>query len=402
MSEPEDIEIYEQALTESVHFSLKTINSNIPKGGIRLSHSQAIDLPYISARTLLNDGITIPTDYQANAGKTATIFKIIKAAMLDEDTSDTDEQTQITINALKPKIHQTFDTPYQSGLEHIDVRMRQLLLPKEDGYIAISPMTAAGVNYYLNEAVDDIKEMRKDDEQYSSELNNIRTAVFGIGGANPQNVGSLVRSMQRPIYLEAPKLDEDIRIGFSIFYKGIDYYIPNKVHLDKKLKPALLEWSELLVEGLIKTEQNNYQGWYDDGIQATKNDIYIRQTETVFLNKIIRSVLAQGRDAYQKLLAVEDKLPKFESAHDPQNTENGIEITHHFSPLFHPNSSVTFVIQGLIDPTIRNDLWLREFSKDLAKKIVGSKINGVAFQLDNDAITYLQRRIQDLLFKELA
>ena len=66
--------LYQQALVESVHHSLKTINSNIEKGGIRLSHSQALDLPYISARTLLADHLLVPTDYQANAGKTATLF----------------------------------------------------------------------------------------------------------------------------------------------------------------------------------------------------------------------------------------------------------------------------------------------------------------------------------------
>ncbi|ETR24106.1 hypothetical protein RQ80_18765 [Acinetobacter baumannii] len=82
MPEPQT-DIFINALEESVHFSLKTINSNIEKGGIRLSKQQALDLPYLSARTLLNEDFLIPTDYQANAGKTASIFKVVKAAMIN-------------------------------------------------------------------------------------------------------------------------------------------------------------------------------------------------------------------------------------------------------------------------------------------------------------------------------
>ena len=110
------IDQYRQTLAESVHFSNKTINSNIEKGGIRLAKSQALDLPYISARTLLADDITIPTDYQANAGKTATIFKAIKSAMLDEDLSEQDDDFKTVVNTIQPDIVSLFDTPYKRDL----------------------------------------------------------------------------------------------------------------------------------------------------------------------------------------------------------------------------------------------------------------------------------------------
>lgn len=52
MSDASNIPIdqYRQTLAESVHFSNKTINSNIEKGGIRLAKSQALDLNSISVR----------------------------------------------------------------------------------------------------------------------------------------------------------------------------------------------------------------------------------------------------------------------------------------------------------------------------------------------------------------
>lgn len=58
--------------------SVKTVNSNIGKGGIRLAQSHALNLPYISARTLLADDFLVPTDYQANAVKLQLYLKSSK------------------------------------------------------------------------------------------------------------------------------------------------------------------------------------------------------------------------------------------------------------------------------------------------------------------------------------
>lgn len=69
------------------------------------------------------DDITIPTDYQANAGKTATIFKAIKSAMLDEDLSEQDDDFKTVVNTIQPDIVSLFDTPYQ-GTCDINIRMR--------------------------------------------------------------------------------------------------------------------------------------------------------------------------------------------------------------------------------------------------------------------------------------
>ncbi|MDR8284807.1 hypothetical protein FPK77_24440, partial [Acinetobacter baumannii] len=81
-------------------------------------------------------------------------------------------------------------------------------------YVSVSPLTAAGVNYLVNQEVDAVNELRKEKD---SEFNRIQTAVFGIGGANPQNVGSLVRSMQRPITVDAPQASEKVRQALAIF-----------------------------------------------------------------------------------------------------------------------------------------------------------------------------------------
>ena len=117
-----DEDIYQQALAESVHYSVKTVNSNIEKGGIRLAQSHALNLPYISARTLLADDFLVPTDYQANAGKTATLFKVVKAAQLDEELSEADEEFKQNVALLKPHLNKIFEQPFTAGLDIIDIR----------------------------------------------------------------------------------------------------------------------------------------------------------------------------------------------------------------------------------------------------------------------------------------
>lgn len=399
---------YQKALAESVHFSNKTINSNIDKGGIRLAKLQALDLPYINARTLMADAITIPTDYQANAGKTATMFKAIKSAMLAEDVTEQDDDFNNAVNAITPNMASLFDTPYQAGLEHINIRMRQLLLPKDDGYISVSPISSAGVNHWLNVEVDTIKEAYKHDDN----LHNLTTAVFGIGGANPQNVGSLVRAMQRPLYLTAPSADDTIRQAFSLYYKGLDYYIPNKLPKEQFAQPALLAWANLLNQGLIKTEQDpNNQDWENKEVQSPSTDMDSREAEMQFLSHILRIVLAQGQDAKNVLDQVADRLPAISKVTAEDYDDNTGEIVSKeiiaLTPLLYP--TVPLAIQGLIDPQLRDEGWMTVFAEQLAKNIVRQayevegQSNPVAFVLEDSTIPFLARRIRGLLyrFKEL-
>lgn len=405
------IDQYRQTLAESVHFSNKTINSNIEKGGIRLAKSQALDLPYISARTLLADDITIPTDYQANAGKIPTMFKIIKAAMLDENLDEFEDDLKNIANILKQDIVTIFDNPYQSKLKHINIRMRQLLLPKEESYLSISPISAVGVNYWLASEIERIKEVRQSDDKF----HNITTAVFGIGGSNIQNVGSpiFIRTLQRPIYLTAPTADDTIRQAFSLYYKGLDYYIPNKLPKDKLVQPALLAWADLVNQGIATTEQDlNNQDWKNKGIEATSTNMDSREAEQQFLTHILRIVLAQGREAKNSLEQVADRLPNITKISDETYDENPGEMVSKervaLTPLQHP--SVDLAIQGLIDTQLRDEGWMTAFAEHLAKNIVRQSYevegqsNPVTFVLEDSIIPFLARRIRGLLYdlQELA
>ncbi|WP_407502871.1 hypothetical protein [Acinetobacter baumannii] len=387
MPEPQT-DIFINALEESVHFSLKTINSNIEKGGIRLSKQQALDLPYLSARTLLNEDFLIPNDYQANAGKTASIFKVVKAAMINDDISSEEAEFQQQVEQLKPSISSIFNEPYQAGTENIDIRMRQLLIPKNGEYVSVSPLTAAGVNYLVNQEVDAVNELRKEKD---SEFNRIQTAVFGIGGANPQNVGSLVRSMQRPITVDAPQASEKVRQALAIFYNGFTIRLSRKIKLlngTKRAKEAIKEWSEILNRQLVVTATNTIQNWHDLEIFAPSTNRDVRDQEVIFLNILAKDVLRQATFQKNILEEAESILPSMEEIERPS---------------FWVHPSLPFVLQGLIDPELRDDNWRIKFSDYLARKITNEtfdiEINNetVTISLDSNSEGYIARRLREII-----
>lgn len=380
-----DEDIYQQALAESVHYSVKTVNSNIEKGGIRLAQSHALNLPYISARTLLADDFLVPTDYQANAGKTATLFKVVKAAQLDEELSEADEEFKQNVALLKPHLNKIFEQPFTAGLDIIDIRMRQLLIPKNNEYLSISPLSAAGLNLLINTEVDALKEQRKA-EGKNTKLKNIKTAVFGIGGSNPQNVGSLVRSMQRPLVLDSPTQDPETRLAFQYFYKGFDYQISN-AYINRTMYQELTEYAKSLIE---QQKLSLKVGFHEHGIHAPFSNMQTRAAELTTIQKVIDDVLQQGQDILQILKSVANDLPS-------------LKVLERKSRWSHPR--VSLIAQGLINPELQQfEDWQQLFADDLARRITKHSYwkkeikNTVDISLSEaDAKSFLSRRIQELL-----
>lgn len=376
---------YQQALAESVHYSLKTVNSNIEKGGIRLAQSHALNLPYISARTLLADDFLVPTDYQVNAGKTATLFKVVKAAQLDEELSEADEEFKQNVALLKPHLNKIFEQPFTAGLDIIDIRMRQLLIPKNNEYLSISPLSAAGLNLLINTEVDALKEQRKA-EGKNTKLKNIKTAVFGIGGSNPQNVGSLVRSMQRPLVLDSPTQDPETRLAFQYFYKGFDYQISN-AYINRAMYQELTEYAKSLIE---QQKLSLKVGFHEHGIHAPFSNMQTRAAELTTIQKVVDDVLQQGQDILQILKSVANDLPS-------------LKVLERKSRWSHPR--VSLIAQGLINPELQQfEDWQQLFADDLARRITKHSYwkkeikNTVDISLSEaDAKSFLSRRIQELL-----
>lgn len=341
-------ELYAATCAELVTFSHKTVNSNAPSGGIRLAPEQGLKLPYVSARTLLGAGEVPALDYIANAGKTATAVKQLNQLREGRATAPADEAERILTTLTEATARGT-----RIGTDKVSLRARQLLLPKEGGYVAVTPLTAGGVNRKLRAQVRQHNERLK--EVPDDTRRRIPVAVFGLGGANPQNVGSLVRDMQRPLVFFAPTENRQVQALLALYFQGV------RIRLPRPLLRAFRDW--------CADCRRRHKG-------SIPTNMATRDEEIVHIRRIARAVLAQGEAARQRLLAQRELLPA-----------GG-------SPLVFAEADP--VRRGLVDPELRDKDWPRAFALQLAGLIADYRFSDgqEEFQFEQADIFELQAMIE--------
>lgn len=345
-------DLYAKTCAELVTFSHKTVNSNAPPGGIRLSADQGLKLPYVSARTLIAAGERLPLDYIANAGKTATVVKQLGQLQEGISTAPAADASQI-LSVLA----ETTATGAQFGTARVSMRARQLLLPRSNGYVAVTPLSAGGVSRKIRTEVREHNERARETDGQDGKLRRIPLAVFGLGGSNPQNVGSLVRDMQRPLVSFAPTENRQLKAILALHFRGIRIWLPRDLMID-------------------------FRAWCADCRQRNggriPTNMSTRDEEIEHVRRIALAVLAQGEAARKRLLAQRDLLP---AGGKPL-------VSAHADP----------VAQGLVDPELRGRDWPHAFAARLANLIAdyrfGDHEEGIRFEQAD--IDELQAMIEEV------
>jgi hypothetical protein len=351
---------YHQVVEKLIHFSSKTVNSNATASGIRLARAAALNLPYVSARTLMGAGRKLSLDYLEGGATQAGKMKQINAVLANSEFAQGALQEER--EAILAAVSKAEESSYGTGLSVVDSRLRQILVPKQDsigGYVSLTPITAGGVCDYLFNSEDGL--LRRHNAQAKEERTNeererraIAQAQFGIGGANPQNVGSLVRSMTRPIFVKGPVSDSSIKRAYGLYYKGISVSVSGRSILSEVLQ----QYRALR----LKIADAN----------CPLSPMELRNQEEQLVVSIVESVMSIGADALDCLRLYDYALP-----HEnlfPDEGE-GYELI---------SRNVPGVIRGLIDPRLR-DLdyrgssqgrpmdWPREAADYIASRILAAK-----------------------------
>lgn len=343
-------ELYEATCAELVTLSLKTVNSNAPACGIRLAIEQALRLPYVSSRTLLGAGEVPALDYPANKGRVATAVKQLNQIQEGVATAPADEARRL----LATLAHATA-RGVQIGTDKVSLRARQVLLPRQGGYVSATPMTAGGVSRKIRTRVREHNDRVKETQDES--LRRIPVAVFGLGGSNPQNVGSLVRDMQRPLVFFAPTENRELKAVLALHFQGI------RIRLPRPLLHSFRDWC-------ADCRRRN------GGRIPTTMDT--RDEEITHIRAIARAVLAQGETARERLLAQRDVLPA-----------GG-------TPLI--SAEADPLARGLVDPDLRDADWPRAFAARLAALIADYRFGDgrEEFQFDQADIFQLLAMIEEV------
>ncbi len=358
-------ETYRDTIAELVHFSSKTVNSNAALVGVRLAADDVLDAPYVSARTLMARNVSLSLDYGKGGAAVAGICKQVNAVVRNNSFAEAASPEERA--AIEHAMTEACSSAFSVGVGHVDHRLRQILIPKEGaegGYVSMTPITAGGVCELLfekdhglvschNAAYEKEKKSVGNPENKeekpaappendegagngpSMKMRKLRQAQFGIGGSNPQNVGGLVRAMQRPLFVDAPRSADDLRTAFSLYYKGIslDFSSPGL------LRQALFAYVDF---------RRRY-GLDDGPAMPRRTSLKAREEEEVLLKDIADIALRRADEAREMLRDYADMLPQ------EQNPETGTEAL--VSPELKP-----VAMRGLLDPALRDGTWPRNMA----------------------------------------
>ena len=259
-------EDYAQICARLVTFSNKTVNSNAVPGGIRLGPEQALKLPYVSARTLLGAGVVLALDYMKDASKSSLVKQLNMIAKGVAPIAADEAKRIVDV------FSETTSQGAQFGTDKICPRLRQLLLPRQDDYVTVTPLSAGGVSREIYTAVrahnDRLHDAPNDQQQ------RIRLAFFRLGGAKSINVGLLADDMQHPLVCFAPTESPPLKAALSMHFKGLTVFLPYS--LMRKFR----DWC-------VSCRQRN------GGLIST--NMLTRDAEIDHIHAIARAVLAQAQ-----------------------------------------------------------------------------------------------------------
>jgi hypothetical protein len=368
---------YQKETESLVHFNSKTVNSNASLVGIRLGADAAVDLPYISLRTLLGSGLSFPLDYAEGGASKAGIVKQINQVLAD--SPDAAGATAEEKKAIVAGVNAANASGYSTGTEYVDHRLRQVLVPKKDapgGYVSMTPITASSICplFFTKEhgLVPRHNEAAKAEPE--GPRRKLRQAQFGIGGSNPQNIGSLVSFiMQRPLMVAAPGASASTRDAFSLYHKGLAL----NVHTPELFRQAVQQY--------VHFRESMLNPHSDDAAITLKE----REQEEALITAIAQAVLDMAADARELLTQHAHLLPEEDLLHELDPPRHAL-----VSPLLRPAE-----MRGLLDPPLRErcDNWPRSMARLVVTKMLAPhKSSGRSLlKLDSSARASLESMMEE-------
>lgn len=368
---------YQKETESLVHFNSKTVNSNASLVGIRLGADAAVDLPYISLRTLLGSGLSFPLDYAEGGASKAGIVKQINQVLAD--SPDAAGATAEEKKAIVAGVNAANASGYSTGTEYVDHRLRQVLVPKKDapgGYVSMTPITASSICplFFTKEhgLVPQHNEAVKAEPE--GPRRKLRQARFGIGGSNPHNAGSLVRIiMQRPLMVAAPGASASTRDAFSLYHKGLAL----NVHTPGLFRQAVQQYVHFR-EAMLNPHS-------DDAAITLKE----REQEEALITAIAQAVLDMAADARDLLIRHAHLLPEEDPLHELDPPRHAL-----VSPLVRPAE-----MRGLLDPPLRErcDNWPRSMARLVVTRMLAPhKSSGRSLlKLDSSARASLEVMMEE-------
>jgi hypothetical protein len=199
-----------EALSKLGHFTSKPTHTSASPIGIVLGPGQKGMGPYLTAGLLLEKGHAIRLDQAMN-----------------------DNTGTSTVSMVQQLAAQLYADGYEHGTQIIDPRLRQILLPAQDGrYRALTPLTSMGLSAYLHSHW----QREKSYAQlvfygFSSTAINNFTAIRKVGHAlEPER--SVTGIPNRALVFDVPRIDEAHTVLARVRHLGYRIQLPKAVRAE--------------------------------------------------------------------------------------------------------------------------------------------------------------------------
>lgn len=315
-------DLFAQVVAQLAHFSTKTVNTNAKSFSVRLPADHKDKLPYVSVGALGGSNINLDLYGQGQlSGIAGQVLAVWSGVPLEQKFKGVVAADVQLIQDLRDRVAARLE----SGSRAVDARVRQVLLPVEEGYIALSPLHATGLSHALQDrlAAEKERELQLPAESRAHPRLRGRTS---FGGSMSQNMGVLAYQMHRPLVFLAPTESSAVKKAYAIHYKGISLQPP------RGLLKEFYAWRA----GLAERDTA--------GGVALRTGMASRQEEVEWIERLTRAVVARASDAAEALQAA----PGFDGC---------------------LAGEVDRVVAGLILPARRYPGWMQECAQAIGRQI---------------------------------
>ncbi len=255
-----------QIITEyAAHFTTKPVHSNAAEGGVRLGKLAGMDSPYLCAATLIANGFEIPLDQTKNdnTGRYQALLSVVQSD--GQAKANLPEEEAATIRMAFQRIQET--TGYElCHLDRVDPRLRQIAVPRDEGYVVLTPLASPGLCKLIAEQVEGIERPSW-----------VNVDNFPVGGANPQNTMIHTQAIRSPLLFEVPTVDREIRESLGVLHGKV------RIRLERDLVRLYRDWRQ------------KHPGWTEE------DTLRGRQLEKRALRPLIVQVVASLRAKHEAI-----------------------------------------------------------------------------------------------------
>ncbi|TSE18256.1 hypothetical protein Talka_02283 [Tepidimonas alkaliphilus] len=354
--------VREAASAAACHFHSKLIHSSAESGALLRVGSTTKALPYLYSGHFEH----LELDFFPNGTPTAATCRKANALLQQLRAGQTLAQEDREVaQAFEAAVQEMGSGEDRACNRFVDSRLRQLKIPKDGGYVVITPLACPGLSREIARWQEQI---RQEKEEPGETAFRPTTLELGYGGANIQNATS-IREVTRVLIFEAPNVAENATTAaLSVIHRG--WRVP------------IRDMAEAL-EAHIKHVRKN--AWLDDHDSHLAKTI--ERADGGALQSAVQIAVADWREKLQALMeAAEDSPDLAEQARQAANS-HGVLVKAMLDGGLGPEAvealqhSIVQAIETYYDAKAHKEpeTYLlsdkeRTRLRDLVKELVGAKI----------------------------